>query len=55
MVLDVRRNHKAYYNIRDGENGGKEVRRRGRITYLSILYPTGISLYICGRELLIII
>ena len=26
MVLNVRRNHKAYYNIRDGEDGGKEER-----------------------------
>ena len=38
MVLNVHRNHKAYYYIRDGEGGGKGVYRWGKreIIYLSL-------------------
>ena len=38
MVLNVHRNHKAYYNIRDREKGGKGVWRWGEreIIYLSL-------------------
>ena len=38
MVLNVHRNHAAYYNIRDGVNEGKGVWRRGKreIIYLSL-------------------
>ena len=38
MVLNVHRNHKAYYNIRDREKGGKGVWRWGQreSIYLSL-------------------
>ena len=30
MVLNIHRNNKAYYNIRDGENGGRGYGGGGR-------------------------
>jgi len=39
MVLNVHRNHKAYYNIRDREKGGMEVREEGEYIPIATLSP----------------
>ena len=36
MVLNVPRNHKAYYGRGEGGEGGMEVRGEGEIIYLSL-------------------